>query len=103
MYSVIKTQTRIKLSIPFYFEKHNMPSDYQNYFYNKFIITKKFLSSNIVYSDDKLTVTRTVNWSSRDSFLEFAGDTYCYDTVTIPGQEYDIKNEITSNFEIKRD
>jgi hypothetical protein len=101
MYSIIKKQTRNSLSIPFYFEKQSMPADYQNYFYSKFIATKKFLSSDTVYSDDNLTVTKTTNWSSRDAFLEFVGDPYCYSTMVEPGRQYDIENEITADFEIK--
>ena len=101
MYTIIKTQTRTSLSIPFYFEKHSITTEYQNYFYNKFIVTKKFLSSNAIYSDDKLTVTKTTNWSSRDAFLEFVGDPYCYSTMVEPERQYDIENEITADFEIK--
>jgi hypothetical protein len=101
MYSIIKTQTRSSINIPFYFEKHSMSADYQNYFYHKFIVTKKFLSSDTVYSDDKLTVTKTTNWSSRNDFLEFMGDTYCYNNMVEPGREYDIENEITADIEIK--
>lgn len=101
MYTIIKTQTRTNVSIPFCFEKHTIPGEYRNYFNDKFILTKKFLSSDTVYSDDKLTVTKTTNWSSRDTFLEFVGDPYCYNTMVEPGREYDIENEITADFEIK--
>lgn len=78
-----------------------MPAEYRNYFNDKFILTKKFLSSDTVYSDDKLTVTKTTTWSSRNDFMEFAGDPYCYGTVIEPSREYDIENEITSDIEIK--
>lgn len=103
MYVTTKMQTRKAVDIPFYFEKHSLTQDYKDYVYTKFIEPKKLLFSDTVYSDDKLSMTKTTGWSSRDAFLEFTSDTYCYNTVIDPVREYDIANEITADIEIRED
>ena len=103
MYIIIKKQTRKSVDIPFYFEKHSLSQDYTDYVFSKFKEPKKLLFSDTVYSDDKLSMTKTVGWSSRDAFLEFTSDKYCYNTVIEIVREYDIANEITADIEIRED
>jgi hypothetical protein len=103
MYTVTKKQTRRSKDIPFYFEKYETSEEYKKYFYNKFIVTKKFLSSSLTYTDDKLSITRVVSWESKDAFLAFTSDSYCYDMMIYPNRMYDIEHEITSDIEITKD
>lgn len=103
MYTMTKKQTRRSIDIPFYFEKYETSDEYKKYFYNKFVLTGKFVSSSLIYSDDKLTITRVSSWKSKDAFLEFASDPYCYDTVIDANRMYDIEQEITSDIEITKD
>ena len=103
MYTIKKMQTRKAVDILFYFEKYSLSQDYKDYVYNKFIEPKKLLFSTIVYSDDKLSMTKTTVWSSRDAFLEFISDKYCYNTAIDPVREYDIENEITADIEMIED
>lgn len=102
MYTVTKKQTRRSKDIPFYFEKYETSDEYKKYFHNKFIATGKLLSSSLTYSDDKLSTIRVLSWESRDAFLEFITDSYCYDTVIDTNRIYDIDNDITSDIEISK-
>ena len=103
MYTITKKQTRPSVDIPFYFEKYIQTEEYQKYFYTTYVVSKKFISSSTKYSDDRLTITRVVSWSSRSVFLEFAADKYCYDTVIDPNRTYDIENDITSDITVEKD
>lgn len=102
MYIITKKQTRKSVEIPFYFEKNETPNEYKKYFQNKFIDTGKIISTSLTYTDDKLTVIRLMAWESRDAFLEFASDAFCYDMVIEPNRLYDMENDITSAIEISK-
>lgn len=102
MYIITKKQTRKSTNIPFYFEKYPQSEIYQKYFYTNYIESKKFISSSTEYSDDKLTVTKIITWSSRSAFLDFTSDRYCYDTIIDPNRTYDIENDITSDITIEK-
>jgi len=103
MYIITKTQTRKSSNIPFYFEKYAPADEYKKYFNSTYIESNKFISSSTKYSDDRLTVTRIIVWSSRSAFLEFAADRYCYETVVDPNRTYDIENDITSDITVEKD
>ena len=91
------------MDIPFYFEKHITQEYYNNYFYKNYIVSKKFVSSSLNYTDDKLTATLISTWASQASFLEFVADKYCHDTRITPNRKYDIDNEITVDNEIEKE
>lgn len=103
MYIITKKQTRPSVEIPFYFEKNEISDEYKNYFQKKFVETGKIRLSSLTYSDDRLTITRVLTWESRDAFLEFTTDPFCYDTVIEPNRLYDIEHDITSDIEITKE
>ena len=96
MYTIFKKQIRESLNIPFYFEKHPTPTEYKVYFHANFVVNEKFISHEITYSEDKLTIIDKLVWSSRDAFLDYASDTFCYDMLMFPNKMYNIENSIAT-------
>jgi hypothetical protein len=99
MFTVIRKQTRPNKDIQFYIDKYPTSEEYNIYFYEKFIKTKKFISSHKQPLDD-LVMLYTSTWSSHSAFLEFTSDEYCYINLIEPTNAYDRSNDIETIFSI---
>lgn len=102
MYIIFKKQKRDSLEVPFYFEKYPASDEYKSYFQTNFISTKKFILHEVNYSDDKLTIINKLVWASREAFLDYASDAFCYDTIIIPSRLHDLENNILTEITIER-
>ncbi len=101
MFRIVKKQIRPSTSIPFYFEINPTSADYKLYVKTNYIDTGKFLSSSQKFSDDKLEAILVSTWASHQDFLDYATDKFCYTTLTIPSQTYDIDNDILSEITVE--
>ena len=79
MFKIIRKQTRPNTSVEFW-QGANDPSmtdEFRNYFYEKYVLTGKFISSSPVFSENKLELTNTLIWSSQADFQECKNDPVC--------------------------
>lgn len=96
MFQVIKVQTRPNTEIPF-FHDIGRSEEYKAYFTTHFKDTGKNISTVRELSEDLLTATSTSVWASQEAFYEFTTDSYCYENFILPGQIYDLENQIASD------
>lgn len=97
MFRITKTQTRSNTSVPFFHETSNRSAEFRQYFRTNFIETGKNLSSTRTYSEDQLTCVSVTEWESQEAFQTYITDTYCYVNYILPGQIYDLENQIISD------
>ena len=79
MFKVIRKQTRPNTSVPFW-QGANDPSmtdEFRNYFYEKYVLTGKFISASPAVSDNGLELTNTLIWNSQADFEECKNDAVC--------------------------
>lgn len=96
MFILTKIQVRPDTSIPFFHEVGEKSQDFKDYVTATYKDTGKLISSERTLSEDGTSCTTVVTWVSHDAFLEFITDSRCYTEMILPGQRYDIENNITS-------
>jgi hypothetical protein len=75
MFRSIRTIRRPNTSVPFYHEIVPQPgADYQREFFVRYVQPGKVLGFNKKMSEDLLTVELTLDWNSKDSYIEYATD-----------------------------
>ena len=74
MYSTITIQTRSDTATPFYFNKESDADGISNYIRENYVVTGKLKNKDHSLSDDNLTLTTTIEWSSEKDYLSFTKD-----------------------------
>jgi hypothetical protein len=95
-FKTIKTSTRPNITTPFFWETFTPTEEFQTYYDATYVATGKILNRTTEVSEDKLSITMTVEWSDRQHFLEFLTDAFCYETIMLPQQTHDYEKNISS-------
>ena len=79
MFKLTRKQTRPNTSVQFWLGANDpsMTDEFRNYFYEKYVLTGKFISASPVVSEDQLELTNTLIWNSQADFDECKNDTVC--------------------------
>lgn len=101
MFRIIKKQTRLNINIPFYFEISPTSVDYKSHMKTNYVDTGKFLNSSQEFSSDKLEVTTITSWASHKDFLDYATDRFCYTSISLPSNTYNLDNDIVSEITVE--
>jgi hypothetical protein len=79
MFKVIRKQTRPNTNVPFWQGQNDpaMSDDFRNYFYEKYVLTGKFISSTPEVGNNGLELTTTAIWNSEADCDESRNDPVC--------------------------
>ena len=101
MFKIIKKQTRQDVNIPFYFEITTTSDEYKLHMKVNYIDTRKLLNFSQEFSSDKLEVTSIASWATQKDFLDYLTDRFCYTSMLIPNDVYNLDNDIESEITVE--
>jgi hypothetical protein len=104
MIKVTRTFRRPSADIPFYHEIQSENKSTQAHMYKNYILTKKFVSSNHIMSEDKLEFTSYTIWSTEDDFFDFVTDVdfaKLIDNESSKRHKYEDDNNIIVNINVE--
>lgn len=101
MFKIIKKETRQNINIPFYFEINTASIDYRTHMKTNYMDTGKFLNFSQELSSNKLEVTTIAVWASHKDFLDYITDRFCYTSMLIPSNTYNLDNDIESKITVE--
>lgn len=92
--TLTRKQTRPSRDIPFYFETNLTNKDYGEHLKKNYINTGKLLGFDRTMSDDGLSTTSTITWSSQEAFAEYYTDPFCVENFLKVSADYEQSNNI---------
>ena len=104
MFKIVRKQTRPNTSVQFWQGQNDpaMTDDFRNHFYEKYVLTGKFISVTPSVSGDGLELTNTVIWNSEADFNDAQADAKVQAGNIGPAESHCASNGIVSE-EVSRE
>lgn len=102
---MIRQQIRASVDIPFfdYSKSPDVSTEVLHHYINNYRNSSKIISSESKLSEDLLTLTTTMVWDKRDSFLQYICDPIIDEGFFGPGRKHNMLNNIKSTIVDARD
>jgi hypothetical protein len=94
---IVREQTRPDIGVHFFNFAEGTSEEFKQYFHDTYKVSGLLISSNILISDDKLTITTTQHWKDRDSYLNFLCDPKIYESLYLVISDYNREHKIKSD------